>query len=165
MNQTFELHLSGTDIPHRYKVCILPPPVGEKRADFFELRSNSVDLTMTLAALAKAASSGEKPEQDLHLAFGQRIFGLVFGGAVGELWRERRKSAGRSPLDLVVRIDPKNARFLQRIPWEYLHDGKDFLSTDWRTPVYRLPLNVEPAEFQPLTEPLRMLVVLPPRWD
>jgi tetratricopeptide (TPR) repeat protein len=160
MNQRFELFLSGTDIPHRYRVST-PGQNGDGSVeDFFELRSNAVELTITLGALAKAAISGEKPEKDLHVEFGQRLYQLVFGGTVREYWQARRGSAGRNPLALVLRIDPENARFLQRIPWEYLHDGKDFLSTNWRTPVYRLPINISPIDFEPLTEALRLLVVI-----
>jgi tetratricopeptide (TPR) repeat protein len=160
MNQTFELFLSGSETVHRYKISTLGLNGEGPVEDFFELRSDSVELTMTFGALAKAASNGKKPEQELHLAFGKRIYNLLFGGAVGECWQERRKRAGRNPLALVLRIDPKSARFLQRIPWEYLHDGKDFLSTNWRTPVYRLPPDVEPVDFERLREPLRMLVVI-----
>jgi tetratricopeptide (TPR) repeat protein len=160
MNQTFELFLSGTDIPHQYKINVAGGDGENPHEDFFELRSDSVELTLTLAALAKAASSGEEPEKDLHLEFGQRIYKLLFGGAVGQYWQEFRKSAGRNPLALMLRIDPKSARFLQRVPWEYLHDGKDFLSTNGRTPLYRLPSNVEPVSLGPLKETLRMLVVI-----
>jgi tetratricopeptide (TPR) repeat protein len=160
MNQTFEVFLSGTEIGHRYKISTPGLNAEEPVEVFFELRSDSVELTLSLAALAKAASSGEKPEQELHLAFGQRIYKLMFSGVVGDYWQEHRKSAGRNPLALVLRIDPKTARFLQRIPWEYLHDGKDFLSTNWRTPVYRLPANISAIDFEPLNEALRLLVVI-----
>jgi tetratricopeptide (TPR) repeat protein len=160
MNQTFELFLSGTDIPQRYRVSTPGQNGDDSVEDYFELRRDSVELTLTLGALAKAATSGEKPERDLHVEFGQRIYNLVFGGAIGECWQARRGSVGRNPLALVLRIDPESARFLQRIPWEYLHDGKDFLSTNWRTPVYRLPVNVSPIDFEPLKEALRLLVVI-----
>ena len=115
---------------------------------------------MTLAALAKAASNGEKPKKDLHVEFGKRLYKLVFEGKVGDLWREHRKEVGRNPLALVLRIDPESARFLLRLPWEYLHDEKGFLATSWRTPVYRLPWGVEAIGFPPLEETLRMLVVI-----
>jgi tetratricopeptide (TPR) repeat protein len=161
MNQKFELFLSGTDFPHRYKVSTSGQNGEGVIEDYFELRSDSVELTMTLSALVRAASSGEQLERELHVEFGQRIYKLLFGGALGKYWKERRNSAGRNPLALALRIDAKSARFLQRIPWEYMHDGKDFLATNWRTPVYRLPANIEPIDFEPLKEPLRMLVVIP----
>ena len=95
MNATFEIRLLGTDIPHIYR-AIIPNPDGSVAAEnSFELRSDSVELTLTLGALARAAASGEKPEKELHVEFGQRIFKLLFSGKVGEVWRERRKQAGR----------------------------------------------------------------------
>ena len=103
---------------------------------------------------------GEKPEKDLHVDFGKRIFSLLFAGKVGELWQKHRKQAGRNPLPLALRIDPQTARFLLRIPWEYLHDNKHFLATDWRTPVYRLPWEADETELPSLSEALRMLVVV-----
>ena len=50
-----------------------------------ELRNDTAELTMTLAALAKAASNGEKPKKDLHVEFGKRLYKLVFEGKVGDL--------------------------------------------------------------------------------
>jgi tetratricopeptide (TPR) repeat protein len=161
MNQTFELFLSGTEILHQYKVSTpMPSDAGTLVEDFFELRSDSVELTMLLSALAKTAFSGEKSEDDLPVQFGQRIYKLLFSGLIGECWQECRNRAGDNALALVLRIDPLNARFLQRIPWEYLHDGKDFLSTNWLTPIYRLPSNIKSTDFELLKEPLRMLVVI-----
>ena len=160
MNPVFEVRLVGTELPHVYRAEV-PDPQGKiVAANTFELRSDSVELTMTLGALAHAAESGGKPEKDLHIGFGKRIFSLLFSGAVADLWRSRRKAAGRDPLALALRIDPKGARFLLRIPWEYLHDEKGFLAVDWRTPVYRLPWETGQPDFLPLTEPLRMLVVI-----
>jgi tetratricopeptide (TPR) repeat protein len=161
MNQTFELFLSGTNIPHRYMVSMsMPSDAATFVKDFFELRSDSVELIMTLDALEKAASREEKPGKDLYVEFGKRMYELLFSGAIGESWRERRKRAGDIPLALVLRVDPVSARFLQRIPWEYLHDGKDFLATNCRTPVYHLPPDIKPADLKPLQETLRMLVVI-----
>ncbi len=159
-NQTFELHLQGTDKEHLYRTWVSDKGQNPQTEHTFELRSDSVELTMALGKLARAAASGEKPEKDLHVEFGQRLYKLLFEGSLGNLWNERRKKAGRKPLALVLRIEPQTARFLLRLPWEYLHDGKDFLSTSWRTPVYRMPWGVEPVDFDPLEETLRMLVVI-----
>jgi hypothetical protein len=61
---------------------------------------------MTLGALAKATSRGEKPDKVLHVEFGQRIYRLIFSGSVRESWQQRQKSAGRNPLALVLRRRP-----------------------------------------------------------
>ena len=67
MNEHFELRLTGTDIPHRYRAMVPKLDGPQPAEETFELRSDSVELTMTLGALAHAAEGGEKPEQDLHV--------------------------------------------------------------------------------------------------
>ena len=46
------------------------------------------------------------------------------------------------------------------LPWEFLHDGEDFLVTHTQTPISRLPLGMLRHEKPPLQRILRMLVVI-----
>jgi tetratricopeptide (TPR) repeat protein len=157
-SQTFELMLAGADAPHEC-VAWVPDGQGGRAAEHrFAWRSDSIALALDLGALAQAATAGHAPADDLHVRFGRSLYDAALGGAVGELWRSRRQAAGRTPLRLVLRIDPASARPLLNLPWEYLHDGRDFLALSWRTPLSRLPWGVEAAPLGALDEPLRLLV-------
>ena len=155
----FELVLSSESIPHQFTAFIPDGEGGRPAEHNFEWRSDSTALHMDLGTLSRAAISGKPPEDDLHIRFGQRLYQAVFDGAVGDLWNEHRKAHRRKPLRLIVRIDPETARPLLNLPWEYLHDGKRFLSLDWHTPISRLPWGVELEDLPALTEPLRLLVM------
>ncbi|MFL5802547.1 MAG: CHAT domain-containing protein, partial [Roseiflexaceae bacterium] len=157
---TFELVLIGGPAPHQF-IAFVPDGNGGRAAEqTFEWRVDSTALAMDLAALAQAATAGREPENDLHVAFGRRLYDTVLAGAVGELWRARLKAARRAPLRLIVRIDPISARPLLNLPWEYLHDGRDFLALSWRTPIARLPWGLPADPLGPLDEALRMLVLI-----
>src|SRR5690349_15251913 len=124
----FELVLTSGPAPHQFTAFVTDGGEGRAAEHTFDWRTDSTALAMDLGALARAAASGEPPDDDLHLTFGRRLFDTTFAGAVGDLWRARLDELGprREPLRLVLRIDPKEARPLLNLPWEYLHDGHDF---------------------------------------
>jgi tetratricopeptide (TPR) repeat protein len=159
---TFELGLAGSSIPHRF-TAFVPDGQDSKVAEhIFEWRTDAIALAVDLRELARAAISGQPPENNLHITFGQRLYRTVFDGAVGQLWDTRLKETRmhREPLRLVLRVDPQTARPLLNLPWEYLHNGNDFLGLDWRTPLSRLPWGLPTGSLPPLSEPLRLLVVI-----
>ncbi|MGA7732831.1 MAG: CHAT domain-containing protein [Chloroflexia bacterium] len=160
-NPTFELVLQGTGTPNTF-VAYVPNSDGTRAAEHqFEWRANSPSLAMTLGELEGAAIKGERPKDDLHITFGKRLFDTVFAGPIGDLWRERFGKLKRGQyLRLVLRPDPETARPLLNLPWEYLHDGKGFLATNWRTPISRLPWGLPDDPLDSLTEPLRVLVII-----
>jgi hypothetical protein len=157
---TFELAVAGGTVPHQF-IAFVPDGNGGRAAEHtFEWRTDSTALALGLVALEQAATAGRAPENDLHVTFGRRLYDTVLAGAVGELWRARLKEARRKPLRLVIRIDPASARQLLNLPWEYLHDGRDFLALSWRTPIARLPWGLEADTLGPLDEALRLLVLI-----
>ena len=165
-NETFELVLTGGDGPRRFTAFVPNGDGGHAAEHTFEWRTDSTALAMELGELARAATSGHEPENDLHVTFGKRLFETVFAGAVGDLWHERRNALPRRrSLRLVLRVDPESARPLLNLPWEYLHDGKDFLATNRRTPLSRLPWGVPAESLPPLEEPLRVLVCIAAPFD
>ena len=164
MSQTtdaiFELTIQGTDQPHHYLASVLDSSGKQIAENPFEWREDSVATALLLGDLAKAVRTPEPPETPFHKEIGQKLFQRVLAGAVGELWAEQRKTHKRKGLRLVLRIHPKSARELLKLPWEYLHDGEGFLALDRHTPVSRIPWDVEFEAAEPLTESLRMLVMI-----
>jgi tetratricopeptide (TPR) repeat protein len=158
----FELVLVGGPAARQFTAFVPDSQGGRAAEQTFEWRTDSTALAMDLGALARAAISGHPPENDLHRTFGQNLFQTVFAGAVGELWRARLAELRprRQPLRLVIRPDPVTARPLLNLPWEYLHDGHDFLVLNWRTPLSRLPWGLPAEPLPPLAEPLRLLVLI-----
>ncbi len=159
-HQTFELILSGDTAPRQFTAFVPDGDGGRAAEHTFEWRPDSTALAMELGALARAATAHEPPADNLHVRFGQRLFNTVFAGAVRKLWQTRRKQARRQPLRLALRVDAHTARPLRNLPWEYLHDDTGFLALDWRTPFSRLPWGLDAEPFEPLTEPLRLLVLI-----
>lgn len=159
-DEAFELVLTGGGVAHQYMAMVPGGAGGGGAESEFESRSDSVALVDDLSALERAALSSVPVRDDLHVRFGQQLYARAFGGAVGELWRERMGRSRRHPIRLVLRIDPRSARALLNLPWEYLHDGQDFLALNWRAPLSRLPWGLEAQALPPLSGPLRLLVVI-----
>jgi tetratricopeptide (TPR) repeat protein len=161
-NDVFELVLTGSGEANRFTAFVTDGGTGRAAEHSFEWRVDSTALAMDLGELARAAGTGKPPENDLHLRFGQQLYDTVFTGPVAELWQTRQAAARsrRQPLRLVLRPDPATARPLLNLPWEYLHDGNDFLALGWRTPMSRLPWGVPAVPMPRLTEALRLLVVI-----
>ncbi len=159
---TFELVLTGGPTPHQFTAFVPDGDGGRAAEQTFEWRTDSTALAMDLGALAHAAIAGKPPENDLHKTFGASLFKTVFAGAVGALWQARfaQVRTRREPLRLALRVDPDSARPLLNLPWEYLHDGHDFLALNWRTPMSRLPWGLPAESLPPLTEPLRLVVLI-----
>jgi tetratricopeptide (TPR) repeat protein len=158
----FELALTGGPAPHRF-TAFVPDASGDPIVQHtFDWRTDSTALALDLGALARAAISGHPPEDDLHRTFGRRLFDAVFADPIRDLWQERLDQLQplRQPLRLVLRVDPTTARPLLNLPWEYLHDGRDFLALNWRTPISRLPWGLPATPLPILDEPLRVLVLV-----
>ncbi len=91
-------------------------------------------------------------------AFGQKLYAKVFTSQVQEVWREYKEKGDF--LSLCLRIAP-GAVGLEALPWEALHDGKEFLCAGARTSLFRLPLDI-PAidDLPPVSRPLDMLAFI-----
>ena len=90
--------------------------------------------------------------------FGQELYTRVFTEEVETAWKQYRESRGF--LVCCVRL-ADDARGLQKLPWETLHDGESFLAAGLTTGLSRLPLAIEPTpHLQSLPSPLEMLGVV-----
>lgn len=99
------------------------------------------------------------PDAQFHKDFGHKLYRVLLGGDVGAEY-ERQLAVASSPLPLILRIDPQTAQSLTRLPWELLHDGKEFLALNPRTAISRLPYGVPLRTVGAVPGTLRLLVVV-----
>ncbi|OPY49177.1 MAG: hypothetical protein A4E49_03258 [Methanosaeta sp. PtaU1.Bin112] len=90
----------------------------------FELRSDELRITKRLRELEKAAA---KPESlvTFHKDFGQMLYGKVLAGDLKSYFQKQIDANGDG-LRISLQFDD-NAQWLATLPWEFLHDGEDFL--------------------------------------
>ncbi len=161
-HQDFDLCLEkGKQAPNEF-VAYVPDGDGGRAVEHaFTLRTGTLKMREDLKRLEAYSLHKELVKDDFHVRFGRMLYQAVLGGDVGACFAERlagARSADRG-LRLRVRVD-EGAPELMNLPWEFLHDGEDFLVTRWETPVSRLPLGVARRDKRPLERTLRTLVVV-----
>jgi hypothetical protein len=117
-------------------------------------------------ALAGVSSAGNLATQrsspsntfDPIRGIGQRLYGALFEGRGQVMYERVRTEAERRGrgVRLVMRCDSPP---LETMPWEFLHDGKDFLSLSIRSAIVRLPRRVQQLPVHPLTT-VRILIAV-----
>ncbi|MDQ3011807.1 MAG: CHAT domain-containing protein, partial [Acidobacteriota bacterium] len=91
-------------------------------------------------------------------AFGRKLYQQLFTAGVEQIWRQHRDRSDF--LTLCLRIHD-NAKRLEAVPWEALHDGAEFLAAGAKTTITRLPLGIAPpADLPAIPLPIRMLALV-----
>jgi len=153
-------------------VILTPPPRDLPRLAAFPLppaaEAQAVAVTEPHAALVQAATPA--PWQALveriatrqaNAADEQTVGRALLAALLGDaLWQTVRQQAAGAPLDLQLAL-PAAAVELQRLPWELLHDGQEFLCLNTQQPVNLLRLvSNSTSVISPLPAPARVLFVL-----
>jgi tetratricopeptide (TPR) repeat protein len=91
--------------------------------------------------------------------YGRRLYGFLFGD--GRDWdaflRQNDRYRRQARVTLALH---ENAAALWRLPWEYLHDGQDFLALRGRFLLSRRPDGLNELKPQRVALPVRVLVVV-----
>jgi hypothetical protein len=143
-------------------VAYVPGGEGERAAEYaFTLRTDTLKMREDLQRLEAYSLHKELVKDDFHIQFGRMLHRAALGGDVGALFAARLEEARGADmgLRLRVRVD-EGVPELMNLPWEFTHDGEDFLVTRWETPLSRLPLGVARRDKRPLERAVRMLVVV-----
>lgn len=92
-------------------------------------------------------------------AYGQRLYSFLFGdGTELQSFLKFNDAYARSAhLTLALH---SNAAVLWRLPWEYIHDGQDFLALHGKFQLSRRPHELGRLEPEPVQLPLRLLVIV-----
>jgi hypothetical protein len=91
--------------------------------------------------------------------YGRRLYGFLFGDGRELDAFLRFNDAYRRQARLTLKLHG-NAAGLWRLPWEYLHDGRDFLALHGRFLLSRTPYGLAELRPEPVELPLRILVVI-----
>jgi tetratricopeptide (TPR) repeat protein len=114
-----------------------------------------VEPVMRQEGQPPAASS----EADKLAAYGQRLFSFLFGDGHDLANFLKFDTTYRRQARLTLKLHD-NAAGLWRLPWEYLHDGRDFLALHGRFQLSRVPYGLAELRPDPVALPLRLLVII-----
>jgi len=138
-------------------------PTGEAETSF-TLPFDEKDLEIFLLKVGhprKVTSRGLVPEPiQLTQEFGTKLFRSVIKGRVRDIFATARHGVDRDEYGLRLQLRLTKAPELADLPWEFLHDGQDFLALLDNTPLVRyvdLPNPPRPLKVIP---PLRILVTI-----
>jgi tetratricopeptide (TPR) repeat protein len=157
----FELQLTK-ESPNLYRARALDD--GSIAAEqTFELRMGELKVLEGMRRLEeKAVGALEKSvKETFYIEFGKELYTKVFTGKLGEYFKKSLEEAQDNDMGLRIclRFDEK-AQEIAVLPWEFLHDGSDFLVTSRNTLISRLPSGIKKIKKAPLKSILRMLVVI-----
>ena len=123
----------------------ISPPYDEAQADAL--------LLMIESSLREGKPIGHENLKRI----GEQLYKCVFSDEIKEYFERCLKIAKRNcGLRVELVIDPL---YLRRLPWELMHDGKDFLTLSTVTPIVRTVLQAEPPQFPEVSFPLGILFV------
>jgi hypothetical protein len=98
-------------------------------------------------------------EEEKLATYGQRLYGFLFGDGEDLNAFLRFNDSYRRQARLTLAMHG-NAAALWRLPWEYLHDGHDFLALHGRFLLSRVPHGLGQMDPPPAPLPLRILVII-----
>ncbi len=157
----FELQLSK-ESPNLYRARALDN--GSVAAEqTFELRTGELKVLEGMRRLEeKAVGALEKAEKEtFHIEFGRELYDKVFSRKLGEYFKDCLKEMQKNgkKLRICLRCD-ESAPEIAALPWEFLHNGDDFLVTNRSILISRFPAGVNRVKSSPLESILCMLVVI-----
>ncbi len=123
----------------------------------FELRFDELRILERLRELEEAAI---KPESQVtfHKDFGQELYGKVLAGELKSYFHKQLED-NEGGLRISLHFDD-SAQKLATLPWEFLHDGEDFLVSRKNLLISRKPSKLKKVQSPPLESILHMLVII-----
>src|ERR1700686_3547193 len=117
--------------------------------------SQRVDFLTDFSVDRLNASTKDAAERfDELRKIGEELYQKVFPPTVEHVWSEYKQRS--KFLILCMRFD-EEARRLDVLPWETLHDGQEFIAAGANTTFTRLPLDIAPQdEMPPVGRPLKL---------
>ena len=132
-----------------------------KATQNFELRRDLKLIQMLDRIEEKVIIPKPQPEETTHIEFGKMLYDTVFSGELGEYFIKRFNEVQDKNCGLRISMQfTEDIPEIAALPWEYLHNGEDFLIARRSILISRLPPEIKKTESKPLDSILRMLVVI-----
>ncbi|HQK15524.1 MAG TPA: CHAT domain-containing protein [Anaerolineae bacterium] len=106
----------------------------------------------------RGVSSGGKASVEQVALYGQRLYGYLFGKGK-PLQAFLKANPDYRQAHLILSLHPDVAS-LWRLPWEYIHDGEDFVCLNGTLRLSRRPEELLPLSLPAVAPPLRVLFVI-----
>lgn len=127
----------------------------------FELKRDPRLVEMLDQIEEKAVIPNPQPEETVHIEFGKTLYDTLFSGELGDYFNKRFNEAQEENNGLRISMQfNKNVPEIASLPWEYLHNGENFLTTRRSILLSRLPPEAKKTKAQLIDSVLRMLVVI-----
>jgi len=153
----FQITRSPESSPYTYRASILNDGNVVASNDF-ELRPD-LRLSQMLESIEKKVTENpeepekhkenaealeEKDREEPHVEFGKMLYSRVFSGQLGEYFNKsiQEVQENGSGLRISLRFG-EDVPEISALPWEYLHDGEDFLIRRRNILISRLPAGVK----------------------
>ncbi len=104
------------------------------------------------------ALPGGRASEGQVAVYGQRLYAYLFGKGK-KLQAFLKANPDYRQAHLILSLHPDVAS-LWRLPWEYLHDGDDFVCLNGELRLSRLPEELLPLSLPPAPSPLRILFII-----
>ncbi|KKG01772.1 hypothetical protein DU31_17945 [Methanosarcina mazei] len=127
----------------------------------FELRQDLKLYQMLRHIEENAVTPEPRPGETTHIEFGKMLYRDVFSGELGEYFNKHFNEAQDNNHGFRISLRfADDVPEIAALPWEYMHNGEEFLITRRNILLSRLPPEVKKIEVKPLDSILRMLVVI-----
>jgi tetratricopeptide (TPR) repeat protein len=127
----------------------------------FELRRDLKLIKMLEDLEEKAVIPFPQPKETVHIEFGKMLYDTVFSGELGDYFNKRFSEAQEENCGLRVSMQLNDdVPEIATLPWEYLHNGEEFLAVKVGILLSRLPAGVTKVKSKPINSILRMLVII-----
>jgi hypothetical protein len=138
----------------------------EKPDDRLELNLRTEEVEGALASVSGRSTtqswvkrSGSEDLLDPMREIGQRLYAALFQGERARFLRRSLEEArSNSRIGLRMRLRTRDKGWAS-LPWEFLHDGQEFISLSPWSPVVRTVADADLLAPRPLHPPLRVLAV------
>lgn len=132
-----------------------------KATQSFELRRDLKLIQMLGRIEEKIVVPIRQPNEIIHIEFGKMLYNAVFSGKLEDYFNKRLNKAQEENCGLrVSMIFSEDIPEIATLPWEYLHNGNEFLVIREGILLSRLPMEVNKINSLPINSILRMLVII-----
>ena len=151
---TLDLFLADNTITLKHSEKILAE-------DTFRWLDSKVSTKDDLWKFQQAVESHNHERDGFIKQFGQKLFQSLFTAPILKAWEVIQKQLPRDQhFHFRLRIDAESGRRWQQLPWEYMHDGQNWLLLKKYFSFCRLSPEADDKKFPKLTESLRMLIMV-----